>query len=104
MQLTKDADKLICSMYKAYLEKRKDGIDKFKARHFNYSDISSYKLCSGWSSSDVKATVAELSRSGYGDMYYDGSFFANDQFIVYMENRFKNGLNEVIDTIAKFIP
>lgn len=37
-------------------------------------------------------------------MYYSGGFFANDHFIIYMENRFKNGLNEVIEFISKLIP
>ena len=39
MQLTRDADKLACSMYKFYLERRKNGIDKNNARHFDFSEI-----------------------------------------------------------------
>lgn len=104
MQLTKDADKLVCSMYKSYLEKRKSGVDKTNARHFQPKEITSYKLCADWNIHDVKDTVAEVSRAGLGDMYYDGGFFANDQFIIYMENRFKNGLSEVVDFISKLIP
>ncbi len=104
MELTKDADKLICSMYKSYLEKRKSGMDKIRARHFEATEINSFKLCSKWSIPDIKATTAEISRSGFGDMYYDGGFLANDNFIIYMENRFKNGFMEVTDFIAKLIP
>lgn len=102
--LTRDADKLLCAIYKSYLEKRKSGMDKIKSRYFEIVEIQNFKICSSWSLSDIKATVAEISRSGLGDMYYNGSFYANDQFIIYMENRFKNGLNDVIDTISKFIP
>lgn len=104
VELTKDADKLACSMYKSYLEKRKSGMDKSKARDFEFEEIQSYKLCASWTVNDIKATVAEISRSKLGDMYYSGRLCANDQFIVYMENRFKNGFLEVADFISKFIP
>lgn len=104
MELTKDADKLACSMYKSYLEKRKSGTNKTNARHFELDEIQSYKLCSGWSIHDIKATVAELKCAGLGDMYFSGSFFANDQFIIYMENRFKNGLLDVVEFLSKLIP
>ena len=102
--ITKDADKLICSLYKAYLSRRRDGLDKTNAKHYSYSEIKSLKPFDTWSDTDVKATIAELSRAGFGKMYLDGGFMANDDFIVYMENRFKNGLKEVSDFISKFIP
>ena len=104
MELTKEADKLACSLYRIYLERRKNGLDKFRAKYFSFSDIHSCKLCSAWSVNDTKATVAELSRAGFGTMYYDGGFMANEHLIIYMENRFKNGLNEVVDFLSKLIP
>lgn len=104
MQLTKDADQLVCSMYKAYLEKRKSGINKLSAKHFEIEEIQSFKLCSSWSLPDIKETVAEINRAGFGTMYFSGGFFANDQFIIYMENRFVNGIKEVTDFLSKFIP
>lgn len=104
MQLTKDADKLACSMYKSYLEKRKSGMNKVNSRHFEPGEIRTYRLCSNWSVSDIKSTVAELSRADLGTMYYNGGFMANDKFIIYMENRFKSGLLEVVDFISKLIP
>lgn len=104
IQLTNDADKLVCHLYKSYLEKRKNGINKTNAKHFSFSEIKSLKYFSKWTDSDIKATVAEVSRAGLGKMYYDGGFMANDQFIIYMENRFKNGFSEVVDFISKFIP
>lgn len=104
MQLTKDADKVICHLYKFYLEKRDVGIDKVSSKHFSFSEIKSLKPCEKWNDNDIKATVAEISRAGFGTMYFDGGFMANDAFIIYMENRFKNGLMDVIDFISKFIP
>ena len=102
--LTNDADKLICQLYKAYLEKRKNGVDKLNSMHFSFPEIKTLKPFSQWSDSDVKSAIAEVSRAGFGTMYFDGGFMANDQFITYMENRFKNGLSEVVDFITKFIP
>ncbi len=104
MQLTKDADKLACSMYKSYLQKRKNGVSKINARDFRIEEIQSYSLFSDWSISDIKATVSELKNAGLGDMYYSGGFLANEQFVFYMENRFVNGLKELTDFLAKFIP
>ena len=104
IELTKDADKLACSMYKSYLEKRKSGIDKSNARNFELGEIQSYKLCASWSVNDIKSTVAEISLANLGTMYYSGDLCVNDQFIIYMENRFKNGFLEVADFISKFIP
>lgn len=104
MQLTRDADKLACSMYKSYLERRKTGIDKNNARHFSFPEIESLKCCDSWIDADIKATTAELARSNLGTMYLDGGFFANDNFIIYMENRFINGLKDVTDFLTKFIP
>lgn len=104
MQLTRNADKLVCSMYKSYLQKRKAGMSKINARHFEIDEIKSYSLCSDWDKSDIISTVAELKNAGFGTMYYSGGFFANESFVIYMENRFKNGIKEVTDFVAKFIP
>lgn len=103
-ELTKDADKLACSMYKSYLQKRKNGVNKVNARHFEPKEIETYKLCSDWSIQDIKTTVSELKKVGLGDMYFNGGFFANERFIIYMENRFVNGIKEVTDFLSKFIP
>lgn len=78
-------------------------MNKINARNFGFSEIRAYKLCSTWDTTDIKTTVSELKNAGLGDMYYDGSFFANERFIIYMENRFKNGLLEVVDFISRFI-
>lgn len=103
MSLTNDAEKMICHMYKAYLERRKDSMDKLNAKHFSFEEIKELKPFAKWSDRDIRDTVAEVSRAGYGNMYLDGGFSANDDFIVFMENRFKNGLSEVIDFITKLI-
>ncbi len=104
IQLTNDADKMVCQLYKLYLEKRKSGVNKDNSRHFSFSEIKAIKSYANWSDSDIKDTVAEIKRANLGTMFLDGGFLANDTFIFYMENRFKNGFNEVVDFISKFIP
>ena len=97
MQLTKDADKLCCSVYKSYLSQRKEGVSKANAKH-------GIPVLSSWSDDDIDETLNELKRAGFIKKYVDGGFQLQDSFIIYMENRFKNGLAEVTDFIAKFIP
>lgn len=103
-QLTKDADKLICSIYKTYLERRKSGVSKINAMHFEPDFYKSGKILSSWIESDVSVTLGELKRAGFVKLFIRGNFQIMDDGIIYMENRFKNGLSEVTDFISKFIP
>lgn len=104
MQLTKDADKLVSSMYKSYLEKRKSGVSKNSAGYFELTELTSYKCCSKWSEGDIFACLCEIKAEGLGEAFQDKSFQVNNHFVAHMENRFKNGLIEVTDFIAKLIP
>lgn len=104
MELTKDADKLCCSAYKSYLSQRKDGVSKANAKHFPFDFYKEIPVLSSWSDDDIDETLNELKRAGFIKKYIDGGFLLQDSFIIYMENRFKNGLIEVTDFIAKFIP
>ena len=103
-ELTNDADKMVCCLYKEYLERRKNGIRKINAQHFSLSDIKPLKPFSKWTDSDIKSVIAEIANADFGKMHFGGGFMANDKFIIYMENRFKNGFLEVADFISKFIP
>lgn len=104
MGLTKDSDKLACLVYKKYLEKRKSGESKANAKHFNHNFYSDIKQLSDWHTDDIDETINELKHAGFVKKYIDGGFVLLDDFIIYMENRFKNGIIEVTDFIAKFIP
>lgn len=98
--LSKDADKMLCILYRAYLSNRQNGVDKYNAKHYSYSEIKALKPFDSWNDEDTKATISELSRAGFGTMFMDCGFMANDEFVIHMENRFKNGLKEVIDFIS----
>lgn len=107
MELTKDSDKLICLMYKDYLEKRKSGITKSIAKNFGSSHDIHRRLCPKWIFEDVDDTCRELSRAGFIDcIWADNIAFhvrISDSAIMYLENRFKNGLLDVLNFLTNFL-
>ncbi len=104
VELTKDADKLLCCIYKQFLERRKSGFSKFDAKSFESDFYVTDKNISSWNDDDVSDTLLELGRAKYIRLFLGRDFDLEDAAIVYMENRFKNGLLEVTDFISKFIP
>lgn len=104
MELTKDADKMICCIYKTFLQRRKSNIPKSSARRFSDDYFGSDKVLSSWLEADISDTLLELGRAGIVKIYIGGNFDLTDHGIIYMESRFKNGFNEVTDFISKFIP
>lgn len=104
MELTKDADKMICCIYKTFLQRRKSGISKSSAKQFSDDYFQSDKQLSSWLPDDLDDALLEIGRAGLVAVYLGGNFDLTDSGIIYMENRFKNGLNEVLDFISKLIP
>lgn len=104
VELSKDADLLACCMYKEYLSRRKNGLSKRQSILFAPDFKTTNLKISKWLSDDYFFTIGELRRAGLIHTYIDGTAILNDSFIIYMENRFKNGLMEITDFIAKFIP
>lgn len=108
VSLTKDSEKLLCAMYRDYLEKRKSGISKSKANFFESSHVLHENLLPVWSFQDVDDTCRELSRSGLIQCHWADNIAVfisiSDIGISYMENRFKNGLKEVGEFLSNFLP
>lgn len=104
MQLTKDADKMLCCLYKEYLERRKLGNSKRDSKRFSNEYTSSDPILSTWHKSDISDTILELGQKGFLKVYIGGDFDLTDMSIIYMENRFKNNISEISDFISKFIP
>ena len=102
--MTKDADKMLCCLYKEYLNRINAGSSKTSARAFTGEYVTSDDILSKWHPDDADATRNELKRAGYLKVYISGNFQLTDESICYMENRFKNGLYEVVDFVTKFIP
>lgn len=102
--LTRDADKMICCLYKEYLTRRDHGISKRDSKRFTNEYFKSDIVLSKWQYADISDTKMELGQKKYLHVYIGDEFEFDDNAIVYMENRFKNGLTEVIDIVSKFIP
>ncbi len=100
--LTKDADKTLCLIYKEYLSRRKNGVSKSDAIEFDFrKTINDLNIVNA---SDFSDELLELKDNNFIKMYVTSDFELLPSAIIYMENRFKNGLIEVTDFIAKFIP
>lgn len=105
VKLTKDSDILICAIYKYYLENRKKGFSKSYCKNLDSSQTIQKNIMPKWSFEDVDETCRELARAHLlncdyaDDVVY--SVFLTDEAILYMENRFKNGLSELLDYFQK---
>ncbi len=107
INLTKDSDVLICLLYKQYCQKRKNGLPKLDARTFCSSDVIQKTIAPKWTFDDVDETCRELSRAGLLNCEYANNVvidsWLSDTGIIYMEKRFKNGLDEVLEYLTKII-
>jgi hypothetical protein len=98
IQLTKDTDKTLCEIYLEYLKRISNGSTKRAAKDF--ADASKFPD-PDWTTPDGKESLTELKRAGMIKMYHNFGFCIEDKAIIYMENRFKNGLSEVLDWTGK---
>jgi hypothetical protein len=105
INLTKDADALICLLYKQYCQKLKDGVPKTQAKIFGGLEDIQKTIAPKWTLEDLDETCKELDRSGLLKCHYADNivWFAqlSDTGIIYMENRFKNNLDNVLDYLNK---
>lgn len=105
IELTKDAEYLLCALYKQYKECRKSGVSKSDARLTGSAQNIRDTVMPEWSFDDVDETCRELSRAGYLDCRFADNVTWNssltDRAIIYMENRFVNGISEVLGYMGK---
>ena len=104
LELTKDADKMICIIYKSFLQERKSGRSKAEARRFNKDELKTFPDFKSWHPQDITDVLLEIGRKDLVKIYIGGTFELSDSGIIYMENRFKNGFLEVADFVSKFLP
>lgn len=104
-KLSRDADALICLIYKYYLESRNNGISKSNAKLLGSSEDINKNIAPMWSFDDIEDTCRELDRSNLLLIQYADDIcynvIINDEAIVYMENRFKDKIKNVLDYINK---
>ncbi len=91
MQFTKDTSKVLASIYKLYLEKRKNGQSKEDAMHFDADFWHNVEALSSYSESDISTSLHELKNAEFVKCYISGDFKIENALIVQMENRFKDG-------------
>ena len=104
MQLTNDAEKMLCSLYKVYLNRRKDGFTKAESREFEESYFHANEPFSKMDIDDVYDTMQELYRHGYLFMDITGNCELTTEAVARLESRFKNGLVDVLSFLAQLIP
>ena len=101
--LTKDAQRVAAAGYAVYLEKRKRGIRQGRCEN-NLDGRGLGRYIKNMSPRDYIDTVAELKRALGCAVYYNGEFVLPDEFIVYMENRFKNSAKGILEFLAQLVP
>lgn len=105
IELSKDADALICLIYKHYLELRSAGNSKSTAKLLDSSKDIHKNIIPEWSFEDVDDTCRELHRQNLLNISYYDDICAivelTDNGIVYMENRFSNKFKNLLDYIDK---
>ncbi|MBU5440398.1 hypothetical protein KQI42_20605 [Tissierella sp. MSJ-40] len=105
IKITKDADVLICLLYKQYCQQRKDGVPKLQSKLFGSSIEVQKSIAPKWTPEEVDETCRELDRAGLIECLYAENivyeFYLSDTGIIYMENRFQDGLNSVLDYLGK---
>lgn len=105
--LTKEQKHLLISMYKEVLN-RQPALSSEKSNYFNNSDEIKNLFLPDLSSEYVSDLCWKLESKGY-IICFPGDDLANDiqlsdDTIIYMENRFKNGLKDVIAFLSNFLP
>ena len=105
--LTKFQKFLLTSMYKEVVS-RQPALPMESANYFHNSDEIRDLFSPEFSSDYITDICWKLNEKGYISCY-PGDDLANDikltdETIIYMENKFKNGLKDVINFLSKFIP
>ncbi len=103
MEFTKDTSKMLASIYKIYLERRKEGQSYNEAAMFDKYFYKDVKTLSDFHESDIQSCATELKRAGFVKIFISGSFVVEKPLITYMENRFKSGITEVAKYIADLV-
>lgn len=101
ISITKDADKAICSIYREYLSRRDAGTEKKLAVEFKDPHAWPPSFSDGISLPDFKTALQELKRAGLISTSITGGFTLSDAGVKYMEDRFPNGISQVLDWLGK---
>lgn len=105
LQISKDADYLICTLYHEYRTRLKNGIAKSDAIYFGDAEMIQNTIAPELSTTDISEISRELCNNNYlAGLYADDELTESaltPSAIVYMENRFSNNVSSLLDTISK---
>lgn len=99
IELTRDAKKAAAKIYKEYLNRIDNGLTKSEAKIFSDSDME--MLFKNEDFDDIKSELVStfsMKTNILEDITLSSSF------ISFMENRFKNGIKDVVGFLSQFIP
>lgn len=101
-KLTKDAEFMLFSLYKLYLERLKDGSLKRSAVEFVDLFYLQSELFPMWPMPDILTTASELNAVGYIKKYQNlGGFVLLPAGVAFCENAFGFSIQKVLDALLK---
>ena len=90
--ITNESYKMLCLLYEEYLSRR-DTMPKQTAIQFDcIPDFIKIHI----NEFDRHSCLVELKQNNLIKLYVDGGFLLTNTAIVYMENRFKKGVSEIL--------
>ena len=105
--LTKEQKHFIIALYKKYLD-RTASMSQDQARVFPDAAYIKENIFPSYSLDKIVSLCGGMRRAGYVTCkYYDNQVFRvtiTDKTIIYMENRFTNGIKEIAEFLSNFIP
>ncbi len=108
MILTKDAKTVLFTLYKEYVNRKKSGTSKLKAKNFDSANSIQENFFPKMLLEDVEDSLRELERNDFlNNFYADNTIYfcsLSDSAIALMESQTKETLLNIADFIAKFIP
>lgn len=96
--MTKDTEKVLLKLYRAYTERRKT-LPKSQAKYFASEDVSVALPGIPWD--DVREALAELRDDGYIDLYMMGACDLFPKAIEYGETAVERGIDKALDVWSK---
>lgn len=104
VQLTHDAEYLLCILYDAYKQRRKNGESADEAKAFGGSEEIQADYIPNWPTDDIDDAARELSRKEMLNALFADDALAesvlDDNGIVYMEHRFGAKVDQITQRIA----
>lgn len=102
IELTRDTQKAGAKLYKEYLNRVNNGMSKYEAKEFSDEELAA--LFADENPMDAQQERRELINAFSMKTNILDDLTLSDSFIVYMENKFKNNIKEVLSFLSQFIP